>query len=134
MRTLLAAAILGAILPLAPGESVKAQEAPQRSLVVVVVMEHVVQGPYQSGYYGVSRGTGFFIAPDGTAITSSHVVYRVRANPITYQLLAIVGREFHGATLLCASDLPYDPIKQSTSIPPSRDVAEIQLTPSTFPF
>jgi len=134
MRTLLAAAILGAILPLAPGESVKAQEAPQRSLVVVVVMEHVVQGPYQSGYYGVSRGTGFLIAPDGTAITSSHVVYRVRANPVTYQLLAIVGREFYGATLLCASDLPYDPIKQSTSIPPSRDVAEIRLTPSTFPF
>lgn len=134
MKTFLAAAIIGGLVILAPGASLRAQQPPQRSVIVVVVMEHVIEGPRQSSYHGVTSGTGFFIASDGTAITSSHVVYPVRANPGRYQLLAIVGREFYSATLICASDLPYDPIKESSHVDLSRDVAEIRLTPSSFSF
>lgn len=134
MKTFLAAAVIGGLLAAAPGGSVRAQEPPQRSVFVVVVMEHAFQGPHQAAYQGMARGTGFFVASDGTALTSSHLVYPVRANPVTYQLLAVVGREFYGATLVCASDLPYDPAKQSTSVPLSRDIAEIRLTPPSFPF
>ena len=134
MKTILAAAVIAGLLAAAPGGSVRAQEPPQRSVFVVVVMEHAFRGPYQTDYHGMARGTGFFVASDGTALTSSHLVYPVRANPVTYQLLAVVGREFYGATLVCASDLPYDPIKQSTGFPLSRDVAKIRLTPPSFPF
>jgi S1-C subfamily serine protease len=134
MRTCLAAAVTGVLLALGPGSAVRGQEPPQRSVFVVVVMEHAMQGPYRSAYRGADYGTGFFVAPDGTAITSSHVVYPVRANPITYHLLAIVGREFYGAKLICASELPYDPATRSTGVPLSRDVAEIRLTSPDFPF
>ena len=133
MRTSLVLAIVAGLLTAVPGGRMEAQEPPQRSVFALVVMQHEIQGRYQS-YHSFARGTGFFIASDGTAITSSHVVYPVRTNPATYQLLAIVGREFYGATLVCASDLPYDPIKQESGFPLSRDVAEIRVTSPTFPF
>ncbi len=126
---------MGPAAPVAPAGPVgPVQAPPQRSVFIVAVMERAVQGPYQSGYHDVAYGTGFFIAPDGTAITSSHIVSPVRVDRITYQLLAVVGREFYGATLVCASDLPYDPIKTTGPVRLSRDVAEIRLTPSPFPF
>lgn len=134
MRTSLVLSVIAGLLTVAPGGRMEAQEPPQRSVFALVVMEHAIHGPYQSAYHGFAYGTGFFIAADGTAITSSHIVYPVRTNPITYQLLAIVGREFYGATLICSSDLPYDPIKQDSGFPLSRDVAEIRLTPPHFPF
>lgn len=134
MKTVLAAAIIGGGVLLVPSASVRAQQPPQRSVIVVVVMEHAMQGPRQSSYHGVSSGTGFFVASDGTAITSSHVVYPVRADSARYLLLAIVGKEFYGARLICASDLPYDPIKESSGITLSRDVAEIRLTSPSFSF
>ena len=134
MKSVLAAAVIGGLLAAAPGGSARAQEPPQRSVFVVAVMEHAFQGPHQYTYHGMARGTGFFVTSDGTALTSSHLVYPVRTNPVTYQLLAVVGREFYGATLVCASDLPYDPVKQSTSVPVGRDIAKIRLTPSSFPF
>jgi hypothetical protein len=59
------------------------------------------------------------------------VVYPVRMDR-RYRLLAIVGKEFYGASLTCASELP-DPTKTTTNNP-SRDVAEIRLTPPDFPF
>mgnify|MGYP001358456447 CR=1 FL=1 len=77
-------------------------------------------------------GTAFFVDPDGTALTNSHVVYLARQNPQRYRLMAIVGQEFYSAALVCASALPYDP--ETEHVVPSRDVAEIKLGPSRFPF
>jgi hypothetical protein len=45
-----------------------------------------------------------------------------------------VGREFYGASLICASELLYDPVSRHTTVPLSRDVAEIRLITSDFPF
>ena len=120
-RTVVGALILlFALLLQAP-----AQESPSKSVILLTTME-------QSR--SVSYGTGFFIASDGTALTSSHVVYQVHTAPAKYQLLAIVNGEFFSATLICASDLPYDPTKVSDLPTMSRDVAEIRLRPSQFPF
>lgn len=96
------------------------------SVFQVVVMAH--EG---HRYHSVTTGSAFFIAPDGTALTNSHVVYDVRTNPITYSLLAIVGREFYGAKLICATKLPAADGNGSVAI--SRDVAELRLT-TTAPF
>lgn len=74
-------------------------------------------------------GTGFFIRPDGTALTASHVVYPVRHNR-TFQLAAIIGKEVYGAVLVCASELAADPAT-NPDVAPSRDVAEIRVTASS---
>lgn len=81
-------------------------------------------------------GTAFFVDPDGTALTNSHVVYRAHENPERYLLMAIVGREFYSAAVLCATTLPYDPrggptLKEREI---GRDVAQIKLGRSRFSF
>ncbi len=88
-----------------------------------------------TGRPGVT-GTAFVIAADGTALTNSHVVYPAAHHPERYRLLALVGQEFYSASVVCASTLPYDPTQPppATGVPLGRDVAEIQLGPSTFPF
>lgn len=81
-------------------------------------------------------GTGFFIAGDGTALTASHVVYRAVLAPEKFRLLAIVGKEFYDADVVCASKLPYDPTKNDPNqigVSPARDLAEVKLAPSTIP-
>jgi Trypsin-like peptidase domain len=78
-------------------------------------------------------GTGFFTAADGTALTVSHVVYRAAHYPKRYRLLAVVGKEFYDATVVCSSKLPYDPTKPDTNrvgIQLTRDVAQVKLAPS----
>jgi V8-like Glu-specific endopeptidase len=87
-------------------------------------------------YHSQASGTGFFVKPDGTALTASHVVYEAVHDPEHYRLMAIVGHEFFDATVRCASRLPYDPTKPdpNSGVLVSRDVAEIKLSPSTFPF
>lgn len=92
-------------------------------------------------FRGHGFGTGFFISADGTALTASHVVYLAATNPKKYRLLAVIGKEFavtgnefYDATLVCASQLPYDPAKPDTNrigISPTRDVAKIKVSPST---
>ena len=77
-------------------------------------------------------GTGFFIRRDGTALTNSHVVRPASQSPDRYWLLAIVGREFYSARIVCAAALSYDPKKDTPVV--GRDVAEIRLGPSRFPF
>jgi len=77
-------------------------------------------------------GTAFFTDGEGTALTNSHVVYLARQNPGRYRLLAIVGREFYSAALVCATALPYDPENDTAVV--GRDVAQIKLGPSRFPF
>jgi hypothetical protein len=88
-------------------------------------------------YHGHEYGTAFFINTDGTAITNSHVVYRVAHEPDKYRIMAFVGKEFCDATVMCASKLPYDPTKMNSAgrivggATVSKDVAKIKLAPST---
>jgi hypothetical protein len=85
-------------------------------------------------FHGHAMGTGFFIASDGTALTASHVVYPAAHHPDKYRLLAVVGREFYDAAVVCASRLPYDPMKGDRNlvgVQATRDVAEVKLAPTT---
>jgi len=82
----------------------------------------------------VGAGTAFFVDPDGTALTNSHVVYAALKEPSRYQLLAIVGQEFYGASIVCASPLAHDPREANARAVVARDVAEVRLSPSRFPF
>ncbi len=132
VKMLLAAGLIALALPLAP-QALSGQGPPQRSVFVMAVMAPEFQGQNRGGYRSVSRGTAFFVSPEGTALTASHVVYGARSNR-TYRLLAIVGKEFYGAALICASELPYDPTKRDSEVRFSRDVAEIRLAPPDFPF
>lgn len=84
-------------------------------------------------YRPVEAGTAFFIESAGTALTNSHVVYYARHDPEHYRLLAIVGHEFYGATVVCASDLPYAPA-DAHAVLFARDVAEVKVAPSRFLF
>lgn len=110
----------------------RAQQPPQRSVFLIEVWEQV-QGGRNFQWRSVNQGTAFFVSEDGTALTASHVVYRVRQSRY-YSLLAVIGREFYSAALVCASELPYDPTTQQTHIGNSRDVAEIRVTHPEFPF
>lgn len=99
--------------------------SPSKSVFRLLVVKREVSG-YETGYRGVASGTAFFIAPDGRALTNSHVVSLVQQNRINHRLIAIVGNEFFGARLICASSPPPEINGKS---PLSRDVAEIQVTP-----
>lgn len=102
------------------GPLLSAQEPPQHSIFIISVWDR----------RAVAEGTAFFISSDGRALTASHVVYQVRKDR-RYRLLAIVGNEFYSASLTCASELA-DAVRSKAA--PSRDVAEIRLTSSDFPF
>jgi S1-C subfamily serine protease len=127
-RLLIVIAVFVAILGCG---SAGAQEAPQGAFIIGVWEQ--VQTDQHPAWRAVAWGTAFFISEDGRALTASHVIYRMRADS-RYVLVAIVGREFYGASLVCASKLPYDPIAQRTNVPLSRDVAEIQVTPPEVQF
>jgi hypothetical protein len=87
------------------------------------------------GYRSVLTGTAFFVSADGTALTNSHVVYSAVHSPDRYSLIAVVGDEFYGAAVVCASRLPYDAERMAgKDVPFSRDVAEIKVISSRFPF
>lgn len=88
---------------------------------------------YTKAGKGIARGTAFFIDPSGLALTNSHVVYRAQHDPDHFVLLAVVGREFYGVEIVCASPLDVDPFEVSKG-PVARDVAEIQLTAPNVEF
>jgi S1-C subfamily serine protease len=102
------------------------------SVFMVQVYEKASDGHVK----GAGFGTGFFISDDGTAITNSHVVYRAATDPASYGLIAIVGREFYSATVLCSSTLAYDPTKPRPvgGVPYGRDIALIKVEPASTPF
>jgi hypothetical protein len=80
----------------------------------------------------VFGGTAFFIAPDGAALTDSHVVYRAKTDPAHYQLIALYRGEYYSAAVVCASRLAAPPSPDGTlsAAALGRDVAEIKLAPS----
>ncbi|HYM71167.1 MAG TPA: trypsin-like peptidase domain-containing protein [bacterium] len=77
-------------------------------------------------------GTAFFVSSSGTALTSSHVVSAQVRDPRSSRLLAIVGTEFYAADVVCASPLPTG--VTASAVPFGRDVAELRVRPSDFPF
>ncbi|HEV2281873.1 MAG TPA: serine protease [bacterium] len=77
-------------------------------------------------------GTAFFVDRDGTALTNSHLVYPAQWYPQRYRLLAVIGREFYSAAIVCANTLPYKFGKDKPVL--GRDVAQVKLGPSRFPF
>jgi trypsin-like peptidase len=126
--------VLSAVLTLSlspiPGRG--AEPAPYESVIMLVTLARD-GGAYKSESYG----TGFFISADGTALTNSHVVYNAHRSPQQYSLLAVVGKEFYRVAIVCASPLAADPMQQDPAqagVTPGRDVAEIRLEPSDFPF
>ena len=88
----------------------------------------------------VSRGTGFFIASNGTAVTNSHVVARAVNEPSRYRLIAVIhsgpGLELFDVNVGCTNALIYDAdtIDPTTPVHLGRDVALIHVVPSTLPF
>lgn len=124
-------AVLGVMLvcalTLSLAGALHAQVPPSASVFEVVVMERTAGT--RGEYHAVMSGTAFFVASDGRALTSSHVVYRAYRDPATYQVVAIVNREFYGVTVVAASPLPYDPSHvTSAGVPMSLDVAQIRVT------
>lgn len=124
------AMVVGLVLsvPLATAQTL--ETAPQHAVFLLTTI--MADG---QGWRGVDIGTAFFITPEGHALTNSHVVYRAHRDPHTYRLLAIVGDEFYGAQVVCASRLRDDPTQpHPQGVSPGRDVAEIALTPPDVPF
>ena len=80
----------------------------------------------------VAMGTAFFTAADGAALTNSHVVYFDRTDAAQYQLIAVYGREFYSASVLCASTLsvPPTPDAKPGKGVLGRDIARIKVEPS----
>jgi len=108
------------------GNVAGAQPAPRAADATFVLLTVTPEGR------PAALGTAFFVDRDGTALTNSHVVYLARQNPGRYRLLAIVGREFYSAALVCAAPLSYDPEKETAVV--GRDIAQIKLGPSRFAF
>jgi V8-like Glu-specific endopeptidase len=124
LHRLLVASVAISVLGFTAAE---AQQLPLGSVFYISVWERAQGAGGNAAAHAVNSGTAFFISEDGRALTASHVVYRMNKGG-DYFLLAVVGREFYGASIVCASPLPYDPIVPGTKVILSRDVAEIQLT------
>lgn len=110
-----------------------AQQLPLGSVFYISIWEREQGEGRNPSAHALGSGTAFFISEDGRALTASHVVYRMSKGGEDF-LLAVVGREFYGASLICASGLPYDPTVPGAKLIASRDVAEIQLTPPPVGF
>ena len=131
-RTIGFFALVLVMTPSARGQSPVLPAEPGDAVFQVVTYDR--EPGADGGFHGHGFGTGFFISADGTALTASHVVYRVATDPKKYRLLAVMGKEFYDARVVCASKLPYDPTTPDTNragIPATRDVAKITVSPSS---
>ncbi|MBI3997536.1 MAG: trypsin-like peptidase domain-containing protein [Armatimonadetes bacterium] len=94
-----------------------------------------VIGQEGSGYREFSSGTAFFTDAEGTALTTSHVVWRPHRDPARFQLLAILDGAFFSAKVVCASRLTQDPTRPAPAgVPLERDVAQIKVVLPDVPF
>jgi len=118
-----------AVLLLPADPRALADESPSKSVVQLIVWKGQVAGP-GTRYMQAAAGTGFLISTGGRVLTNSHVVDLARRSPATYRVQAVHGGEFYGAHIVCATSLPP---ATNGSVVPSRDVAEIQLTPPDIP-
>ncbi|HKV45390.1 MAG TPA: serine protease [bacterium] len=126
--------VVVAALSVIPNGILGAQEPASLSVFELVVMQRV-GGNGPDRYHAAISGTGFFIAPDGTALTTSHVVSPAYLDPANYRLLAIVNGEFYGVRILSADRLPYDPTHLwAAGVPMTRDLATIRLATPEVPF
>lgn len=86
----------------------------------------------QKNYAVISYGTAFFISSNGHAVTASHVIDPFTRSPERYVLIALIGREFYGASVICAYPVPN--VVRPTQGPFYRDIAEVSIETSHFPF
>jgi V8-like Glu-specific endopeptidase len=125
---LLAVFLLSSVPAVVSGQSAD----PSDAVFQLVIYDH--EPGADGSFRGHMYGTAFFVAADGTAITNSHLASIVAQHPQKYRLLAVVGKEFYDVRVVCASRLSYDPeqaLRDHVATPYQRDVAEIQITPST---
>ena len=84
------------------------------------------------GFKSLGAGTGFFVSPDGLALTASHVVYKAFKDPLHTRLLALWSnpegeRMYFKALLVCATELPYDATGNPREVSFSKDVAVVRI-------
>jgi len=126
---------LAAVTAVALVLPVGAQSKPVLGILEVLVLARSAVSTAPRQWMDFRAGTAFFIRPDGAALTASHVVYPVRQDPQTYELVAIWNGEFYGASVICASWLPPTAMNHADMMtPPQRDLAEIHLAPAHFTF
>jgi V8-like Glu-specific endopeptidase len=131
MRVLVTCVLLTVLVPSVSSQELSPTASPENAVFQIITYD---RDPASDGlFHGHGFGTGFFIDADGTALTASHVTYSAVAHPQQYRLLAVVGKEFYDATVLCSSRLPYNPEtqKKGLGVPWGRDVAKIKVEPST---
>ncbi len=80
-----------------------AAQAPDPADAVFLLVNYSREPEKDGQWHGHGLGTGFFISSDGTALTASHVVYPTAMHPDIYRLLAVVGKEFYDAAVVCST-------------------------------
>jgi hypothetical protein len=121
----LVAALVGAALVAAPAIHGAAQGVAPGPVFMLELIQQL-----NGQYRGVEGATGFLISKDGTALTAGHLASRVGGD---YSLLAIVDGALYSTQVVCKTPLPAGPPNGGTE-QFARDVSEIRLTPSTYPF
>lgn len=122
--------VLLVFLLIAPVNIASAQSPADHPEYASIVRIVVTDGVFKS----VEAGTGFFVSPDGLALTASHVIYKAFKDPEHTHLLALWSnqqgeRVYFKVQLVCATELPYDATRSPRDVPFSKDVAVARIVP-----